>query len=101
MVPAFGIVVLPQNPSTGNGQIPGWSCILGVVTEYTSIYVTDFRTLEANSDGEAYGDDGSDRSDGDDLGGQIQQRAGVGCIFWYSGKRTLQIFLVLGNPPHH
>ena len=30
MLPAYGMVVLPKNPSTGNGQIPGWSCILSV-----------------------------------------------------------------------
>ena len=30
MVPAFGMVILPQNLSTGNGQIPGCSCILSV-----------------------------------------------------------------------
>ena len=28
MIPAFGMVILPQNRSTGNGQVPGWSCIL-------------------------------------------------------------------------
>ena len=30
MVPAFGMVILPQNLSTGNRQVPGWSCILSV-----------------------------------------------------------------------
>ena len=30
MVPAFGMVILPQNPSTRNVQVPGWSCILSV-----------------------------------------------------------------------
>ena len=30
MIPAFGMVMLPQNPSTGNGHVPGWSCILSV-----------------------------------------------------------------------
>ena len=30
MVPAFGMVILPQNLSTGNRQIPGCSCILSV-----------------------------------------------------------------------
>ena len=25
MVPAFGMVTLPQDPSTGNGQLPGWA----------------------------------------------------------------------------
>ena len=30
MIPAFGMVILPQNPSTGDGQIPGCSCILSV-----------------------------------------------------------------------
>ena len=25
MIPAFGMVLLPQNPSTGNGQVPGCS----------------------------------------------------------------------------
>ena len=30
MVPAFGMVILPQNLSTGNGHVPGWSCILSV-----------------------------------------------------------------------
>ena len=28
MVPAFGMVISPQNLSTGNVQVPGWSCIL-------------------------------------------------------------------------
>ena len=32
MVPAFGMVILPQNPITGNGQVPGWSCFLSVGT---------------------------------------------------------------------
>ena len=32
MVPAFGMAILPQNISTGNGQVPGWSCILSVAT---------------------------------------------------------------------
>ena len=32
MIPAFGMVILPQNFSTGNGQIPGCSCILSVGT---------------------------------------------------------------------
>ena len=32
MIPAFGMVILPQNPSTGNRQISGWHCILSVVT---------------------------------------------------------------------
>ena len=30
MVPAFGMVISPQNLSTGNGQVPGCSCILSV-----------------------------------------------------------------------
>ena len=30
MIPAFGMVILPQNPSTENGRVPGWSCILSV-----------------------------------------------------------------------
>ena len=30
MIPAFGMVILPQNPSTGDGHVPGWSCILSV-----------------------------------------------------------------------
>ena len=30
MIPAFGMVILPQNPSTGNGKVPGCSCILSV-----------------------------------------------------------------------
>ena len=29
---AFGMFILPQNLSTGNGQVPGWSCILSVGT---------------------------------------------------------------------
>ena len=33
MVPAFGMVILPQNLSNGNGQVPGCSCILSVVSE--------------------------------------------------------------------
>ena len=32
MIPAFGMVILPQNSSTGNEQVPGWSCILSVVS---------------------------------------------------------------------
>ena len=32
MVPAFGMEILAQNPSTENGKIPDWSCILSVVT---------------------------------------------------------------------
>ena len=32
MVPAFGIVILPQNPSTENRQIAGWRGILSVCT---------------------------------------------------------------------
>ena len=31
MIPALGMVILLQNPSTENGQIPGCSCILSVV----------------------------------------------------------------------
>ena len=31
MIPAFGIVILPQNPSTENGHVTGCSCILSVV----------------------------------------------------------------------
>ena len=30
MIPAFGMVILPHNPNTGNGQVPGWSCILSM-----------------------------------------------------------------------
>ena len=30
MVTAFDMVILPQNLSTGNGKIPGCSCILSV-----------------------------------------------------------------------
>ena len=30
MVPAYGMVFLPQNPSTSNGKIPGCSCILSL-----------------------------------------------------------------------
>ena len=30
MVPASGMVILPQNLSTGDGQVPGWSCILSM-----------------------------------------------------------------------
>ena len=43
MVPAFGMVILTQNPSTGNGQIPGCSCILSVGTTagYTEVTQTD------------------------------------------------------------
>ena len=36
--PAFGMVILPQNPSTGNGQVPGWSCILSVDTLESLIF---------------------------------------------------------------
>ena len=42
MVPAFGMVILPQNPSTGNGQVPGCSCILSVVRPQNA---TDFAQL--------------------------------------------------------
>ena len=28
------MVTLPQNPSAVNGQVPGWSCILSVVSLY-------------------------------------------------------------------
>ena len=31
MIPTFGMVILPQNLSTGNAKIPGCSCILSVV----------------------------------------------------------------------
>ena len=30
-LPAFGMIILPQNLSAGNGKIPGCSCILSVV----------------------------------------------------------------------
>ena len=30
MIPALGMVILPQNPSTENGHVPGCSCILSV-----------------------------------------------------------------------
>ena len=30
MVPAFGMDILPQTLSTGNGQVPGWSCVISV-----------------------------------------------------------------------
>ena len=32
MEPAFGMVILPQNLSTGNGKVPGCSCILSVAS---------------------------------------------------------------------
>ena len=32
MIPTFGMVILPQNPSTENGQDPGWGCILSVAS---------------------------------------------------------------------
>ena len=32
MIPALGMVILSHNPITGNGQVPGWSCILSVDT---------------------------------------------------------------------
>ena len=35
MILAFGMVILPQNPSTENGHVPGWSYILSVVKGYT------------------------------------------------------------------
>ena len=31
MVPAFGMIILPQNRSTENGQAPGCSCIITMV----------------------------------------------------------------------
>ena len=30
MIPAFNMVILPQNPSTENGHVSGWSFILSV-----------------------------------------------------------------------
>ena len=30
MIPALGMVILPQNTSTENRHVPGWSCILSV-----------------------------------------------------------------------
>ena len=37
MVPAFSMVTLPQNLSTGNGKIPGWSCILSVANKANKV----------------------------------------------------------------
>ena len=37
MIPAFGMIILPQNLSTGNGQVPGCSCILSVATSFELI----------------------------------------------------------------
>ena len=34
MIPALGMVILPKNPSTENGHVPGWSCILSVDGPY-------------------------------------------------------------------
>ena len=39
MIPALGMVILPQNPSTGDGQIPGCSCILSVGGSDVSVAV--------------------------------------------------------------
>ena len=36
MVSAFGMVILPQNLSTGNGQVPGWSCTLSVAMRFVA-----------------------------------------------------------------
>ena len=36
MILAFGMVIVPQNLSTENGQIPGWSCILSVASHVTA-----------------------------------------------------------------
>ena len=33
MIPAFGMVISPQNPSTKNGHVPGWTCTLSVGTK--------------------------------------------------------------------
>ena len=49
MIPAFGMVILTQNLSTGDGQIPGWSCILSVVT---SRALWQARGLEPNRGGD-------------------------------------------------
>ena len=32
MISAIGVVILPQNPCTENGHVPGWSCIISVVS---------------------------------------------------------------------
>ena len=37
MIPAFGMVILPQNPSIENGKIPGCSCILSVDITFFSL----------------------------------------------------------------
>ena len=37
MVPAFGMVILPQNPSTENGHVPGCSWILSVGVSCTVV----------------------------------------------------------------
>ena len=56
MIPVFGIVILPQNPSTENGQISGWSCIPSVVPsqvrdpanpEFVGCYSADGYTHDA------------------------------------------------------
>ena len=45
MIPALGMVILLQNLSTGNGQVPGWSCILSVDTEYGLKYRFSYFTI--------------------------------------------------------
>ena len=39
MIPAFGMVILTQNPSTGNGQVLGWSWNLSVEGARTGVHV--------------------------------------------------------------
>ena len=49
MIPAYGMVFVPQNPSTGNGRIPGCSFRMNYITElhYIRGYdIVDMNTLQ-------------------------------------------------------
>ena len=56
MVPVFGMVILPQNHSTGNGQVPGCCCIRSLGTMvfsalpfiFSYVMVTKGELLKAN-----------------------------------------------------
>ena len=46
MVPAYGMLFLPQNPSIGNGWNPGFRFILSVVGAPRWVHVTDQLCVE-------------------------------------------------------
>ena len=58
MIPAFDMVILPQNLSTGNGHVPGCSCILSVAlpfdggnpTPVTTDVTSEFSKIRFNID---------------------------------------------------